>query len=171
MVELDLALTASERRLLKAYAAYAKVMDERRLAAAAELERLRLTEADRTRTALLAAVSHDLRSPLAAIRAAVDSLRSARSSGPPRTRRSLLDTIDEATTRLTSLVGNLLDMSRIHTGSVTASVTDVDLASASQRLQPIDGGDRIEVAVDADLTVWPIQVCWTACWPTSARTR
>ena len=71
-------LTASQRRLLKAYAAYAKVMTERRLAAAADLERLRLADTDRTRTALLAAVSHDLRSPLAAIRAAVDSLRSQR---------------------------------------------------------------------------------------------
>jgi two-component system sensor histidine kinase KdpD len=69
-------LTPSQRRLLKAYAAYAKVMTERTLAAAANLERLRLEEADRTRTALLAAVSHDLRTPLATIRAAIDSLRS-----------------------------------------------------------------------------------------------
>ena len=147
-------LTASQRRLLKAYAAYAKVMTERRLAAAADLERLRLADADRTRTALLAAVSHDLRSPLAAIRAAVDSLRSREVVWSPEDEAELLDTVDEATTRLTSLVGNLLDMSRIHTGAVTASVTDVGLASALRNaLQPIDGADRIEVAVDADLTV------------------
>ena len=67
---------ASDRSLLNAYAAYAKVMAERRQATLAEVERLQLAEADRTRTALLAAVSHDLRSPLAAVKASVGSLRS-----------------------------------------------------------------------------------------------
>jgi two-component system sensor histidine kinase KdpD len=94
-------LTASQYRLLKAYAAYAKVMTERRLATAADLERLHLADASRTRTALLAAVSHDLRSPLAAIRAAIDSLRSDEVRWSPEDEAALLETIDESTTRLT----------------------------------------------------------------------
>jgi two-component system sensor histidine kinase KdpD len=147
-------LTASQRRLLKAYAAYAKVMTERRLATAADLERLRLADANRTRTALLAAVSHDLRSPLAAIRAAVDSLRSREVVWSPEDEAELLATVDEATTRLTALVDNLLDMSRIQTGAVTASVSDVGLVGAvANALYPIEGSERIEVNIDPDLVV------------------
>jgi two-component system sensor histidine kinase KdpD len=146
--------TASQRRLLKAYAAYAKVMSERREANAAEMDRMRLAETDRTRTALLAAVSHDLRSPLAAVRAAVDSLRAADVTWSPEDESALLETIDDATTRLTVLVGNLLDMSRIHTGSVAVSLTDVGLATAVRNaLDTLDDHERIEVAIDPDLAV------------------
>jgi two-component system sensor histidine kinase KdpD len=147
-------VTTSQQRLLKAYAAYAKVMTERTIAAAADLERLRLADADRTRTALLAAVSHDLRSPLAAIRAAVDSLRSQEISWSPEDEAELLATVDEATARLTALVDNLLDMSRIQTGAITASVTDVGLAGATRNaLYPIEGAERITVDIDPDLIV------------------
>jgi two-component system sensor histidine kinase KdpD len=146
--------TASQQRLLKAYAAYAKVMTERRLATAADLERLRLADANRTRTALLAAVSHDLRSPLAAIRAAVDSLRSREVVWSPEDETELLATVDGATTRLTALVDNLLDMSRIQTGAVTASVTDVGLAGAvANALYPLEDSDRIAVTIDPNLVV------------------
>jgi two-component system sensor histidine kinase KdpD len=147
-------LTPSQRRLLKAYAAYAKVMSERRLATAADLERLHLAAADRTRTALLAAVSHDLRSPLAAIRAAVDSLRSTEVVWSADDEAELLETVDEATTRLTALVDNLLDMSRIQTGAVTPSATDVGLASAVHNaLYPLEGSERIEVNIEPALVV------------------
>jgi two-component system sensor histidine kinase KdpD len=145
---------ASQRRLLKAYAAYAKVMDERRSATAGEIERLHLAEADRTRTALLAAVSHDLRSPLAAIRAAVDSLRSNDVTWSPEDEAELLATIDDATTRLTALVDNLLDMSRIHTGAVSVSLTDVSLAGAVRNaIAPLEGGGRIEVSIGQDVMI------------------
>lgn len=148
-------VTTSQQRLLKAYAAYAKVMIERTVADAADRERLRLSDADRTRTALLAAVSHDLRSPLAGIRAAVDSLRSEEISWSAEDETELLDTVDEATTRLTALVDNLLDMSRIHTGAITAAVTEVGLAEAThQALHSIEGADRIDVDVAADVIVW-----------------
>jgi two-component system sensor histidine kinase KdpD len=147
-------LTASQHRLLKAYAAYAKVMTERRLATAADLERRHLADADRTRTALLAAVSHDLRSPLAAIRAAIDSLRSKEVSWSPEDEAALLETVDESTTRLTALVDNLLDMSRIQTGAVTASIVEVGLAGAVQNaLYPIEGAERIRVNIDRDIVV------------------
>ena len=70
-------LPAADRRVLAAFAAYAAVaLDQQRLAAEAEAARP-IAAADRMRTALLAAVSHDLRTPLASAKAAVTSLRSA----------------------------------------------------------------------------------------------
>jgi two-component system sensor histidine kinase KdpD len=147
-------LPASQRGLLNAYAAYAKVMDDRRRATEADTERLRLKEADRTRTALLAAVSHDLRNPLAAAKVAVASLRSTDVTFSPEDRAALLETIEESTDRLSALVANLLDMSRIHTGSVSPLLTEVDLAPAVRgSVAPLAGGERIEVAVDPDLVV------------------
>lgn len=147
-------LPASQRGLLNAYAAYAKVMDERRRATEADTERLRLKEADRTRTALLAAVSHDLRNPLAAAKVAVASLRSTDVAFSPEDRAALLETIEESTDRLSALVANLLDMSRIHTGSVSPLLAEVDLAPAVRgSVAPLAGGERIEVAVDPDLVV------------------
>ena len=147
-------LPASERGLLNAYAAYAKVMEERRVATGAELERLRLTELDRTRTALLAAVSHDLRNPLAAMKVSVDSLRSTDVTWSPADEDELLATIEESTDRLTALVTNLLDMSRISTGSVRVVLRDVGLADAVRTsIAPLPGGERIEVDVDPELLV------------------
>ncbi len=145
-------LPASRRGLLNAYAAYAGVMAERRRATEAEVERLRLTEADRTRTALLSAVSHDLRSPLAAVKAAVDSLCSPEVEWSPEDERELLETIQEATDRLIGLVTNLLDMSRVHTGSIRPRSAEVVLAHAvHDALAPLAGSARIEVAVDEQL--------------------
>ncbi|MFS0884433.1 ATP-binding protein [Aeromicrobium sp. 179-A 4D2 NHS] len=142
----------SERSLLNAYAAYAKVMDERGRARAAEIDGHRLVEADRTRTALLAAVSHDLRSPLAAVKAAVSSLRSTSVAFSPEDEAALLETIEESTDRLTSLVTNLLDMSRIHTGAVTVHPSEVGLAEAARTaIAPIEGGERITVSIDESL--------------------
>ncbi len=144
--------TASERALLNAYAAYATVMAERQRANRAEVERLRLAEADRTRTALLAAVSHDLRSPLAAAKAAVSSLRNQEIDFSEEDRAALLETVEEATDRLTALVTNLLDMSRIHTGAVTVELSPVSLDLAVRTaIAPLDGAERIRVDVDSDL--------------------
>ncbi|NPC96506.1 ATP-binding protein [Nocardioides sp. zg-DK7169] len=147
-------LPASQRGLLNAYAAYAKVMAERRRATAAEVERLRLAETDRTRTALLAAVSHDLRSPLAAVKVAVSSLRAPDIAWSAEDEAALLETIEESTDRLAALVANLLDMSRISTGSVQVALAEVSLASTVHHaIGPLERGERIEVAIDPDLLV------------------
>jgi two-component system sensor histidine kinase KdpD len=147
-------LPAARRGLLNAYAVYAKVMEERRLATVADTERLRLAELDRTRTALLAAVSHDLRNPLASVKAAVASLRSTDVAWSPQDEAELLETIEESADRLTALVANLLDMSRISTGAVRAAHTEVGLAEAVRAsLAPLPGGDRIEVDVPPDVVV------------------
>ncbi|MEU8932874.1 sensor histidine kinase KdpD [Streptomyces sp. NPDC048409] len=120
-------LPAENRRVLAAFAAQAAVvLDRRRLQEEAERARA-LAEGNRIRTALLAAVSHDLRTPLAGIKAAVSSLRSDDVAWSEEDRAELLEGIEEGADRLDHLVGNLLDMSRLQTGTVTPIVRETDL--------------------------------------------
>ena len=70
------------------------------------------------RTALLAAVSHDLRTPLASIKASVSTLRQTDVQWTAADEAALLATIEQGADRLDALIGNLLDMSRVHTGSL-----------------------------------------------------
>ncbi len=112
-------LPAADRRVLGAFAAYAAVaLDQQRLAAEAEAARP-IAAADKMRTALLAAVSHDLRTPLASAKAAVTSLRSPDVNWAAEDHDELLATADESLDRLTHLVGNLLDMSRLQAGALS----------------------------------------------------
>ncbi|MEV6347385.1 DUF4118 domain-containing protein, partial [Actinoplanes sp. NPDC051851] len=111
-------LEASDRRIVEAFAAQTAVaLRQERLAAEAAMAKP-LAEADRMRTALLAAVSHDLRTPLAAAKAAVASLRSTDVHFDEHDRAELLETADESLDRLTRLVTNLLDMSRLQAGAL-----------------------------------------------------
>ncbi|WP_405913548.1 DUF4118 domain-containing protein [Streptomyces sp. NBC_00963] len=120
-------LPAEDRRVLGAFAAQAAVvLDRRRLVGEAE-EARRLAEGNRIRTALLAAVSHDLRTPLAAIKAAVSSLRSDDVSWSDEDETELLAGIEDGADRLDHLVGNLLDVSRLQTGTVTPLIREIDL--------------------------------------------
>ena len=112
-------LPATDRRVLGAFAAYAAAaLEQQRLAAEAEAAKP-IAEADRMRTALLAAVSHDLRSPLASAKAAVTSLRSPEVHWTTADRDELLATADESLDRLARLVDNLLDMSRLQAGALS----------------------------------------------------
>jgi two-component system sensor histidine kinase KdpD len=86
-----------------------------------------LAEGNRLRTALLAAVSHDLRTPLASIKASVTSLLQGDVEWPPDAQHDLLETIDHGADRLTSLISNLLDMSRLQTGTLEPVLRDVGL--------------------------------------------
>jgi two-component system sensor histidine kinase KdpD len=115
-------LPSSERRVLAAFAAHVGAAVERaRLAeAAAEVEPVRA--ADRMRTALLRAVGHDLRTPLAAGWAAVTSLRSRDVEFSPEDRDELLATADESMARLNRLIENLLDLSRLQAGALTLNL-------------------------------------------------
>ncbi|MDX3757024.1 sensor histidine kinase KdpD [Streptomyces sp. AK02-04a] len=120
-------LPASDRRVLAAFAAQAAVvLDRQRLQHEADQAK-ELAEGNRIRTALLAAVSHDLRTPLAAIKAAVSSLRSDDVAWSEEDRAELLEAIEEGADRLDHLVGNLLDMSRLQTGTVTPLIREIDL--------------------------------------------
>ncbi|MFI9169706.1 sensor histidine kinase [Streptomyces lincolnensis] len=115
-------LSSSERRVLAAFAAHVGSAVERaRLAeAAAEVEPVRA--ADRMRTALLRAVGHDLRTPLAAGWAAVTSLRSRDVEFSAEDRDELLATADESMAKLNRLVENLLDLSRLQAGVLTLNL-------------------------------------------------
>ncbi|MGW4985695.1 DUF4118 domain-containing protein [Streptomyces mirabilis] len=120
-------LPAEDRRVLAAFAAQAAVvLDRQRLQSEADQSRA-LAEGNRIRTALLAAVSHDLRTPLAGIKAAVSSLRSDDVAWSEEDRAELLEGIEEGADRLDNLVGNLLDMSRLQTGTVTPLIREIDL--------------------------------------------
>nr|WP_296773931.1 sensor histidine kinase KdpD [Rhodococcus sp. (in: high G+C Gram-positive bacteria)] len=92
-----------------------------------------LAEADVLRRALLSAVSHDLRTPLAAVKAASSSLRSTDVEFSAQDTAELVATIDESTDQLTSLVGNLLDSSRLQAGAVRPTLQPVYVEDAVQR--------------------------------------
>ena len=119
----------------------------RRLASeAVEAETLR--QADAVKTAVLHAVSHDLRSPLTAIRAASEGLDSPAVQLDAREREALFDTIRIEVRRLERLISNLLDLSRLEAGPArrTPELWTVDtlLASALEQLGP--EGDRVETS-------------------------
>ena len=100
------------------------------------------------RTALLAAVSHDLRTPLASIKASVSSLRQTDVEWSEADQADLLATIEQNADRLDALIGNLLDMSRLHTGSLQPFLrpTAIDEV-APAALLGLDDCLRLEMAV------------------------
>jgi two-component system sensor histidine kinase KdpD len=126
-------LPAADRRIVEAFAAQAAIaLRQERLAEEAATARP-LAEANRMRTALLAAVSHDLRTPLASAKAAVGSLRSPDVSFSEEDRDELLATAEESLDRLIQLVANLLDMSRLQAGALAMSATTVGLEEVVPR--------------------------------------
>jgi two-component system, OmpR family, sensor histidine kinase KdpD len=152
-----LALTDSENWVaLGVFVVTAIVVSElatrarRRALAAAEADTLRRSDA--AKTAVLHAVSHDLRSPLTAIRASAEGLESGSVQLGDEDRAALLETIRLETARLERLVANLLDLSRLEAGA----------APAQRELWPVDelvsralddlGGEasRVSVALDGD---------------------
>jgi len=120
-------IEADQERLVSAFASHASAILNRedliRQARAASS----LAKDSRTRTALLAGVSHDLRTPLASIKAAVSSLRQGDITWSSADEAELLESIEASADRLNAMVGNLLDMSRLQTGSVTAHIQDLHL--------------------------------------------
>jgi two-component system sensor histidine kinase KdpD len=121
-------LSADDRRLLGVFVAQLlrMVRAQQRLEAAAA-SATSLAESNELRTALLAAVSHDLRTPLASIKASATSLLSEEVAWSPEAQRSFCQTIDEEADRLNTLVGNLLDMSRLQTGAIKLALRPVGL--------------------------------------------
>jgi two-component system sensor histidine kinase KdpD len=145
-------LAASERRVLVTFAEQAAVaLQQGRLAAqAAEAERL--AAGNSMRTALLAAVSHDLRTPLAGIKAASSALRSDEIDLDDADRAELTVTIDESADRLAGLVENLLDMSRLQAGVVSPALSPSDVpAVVYQAVSGLDAAERARVELD-----WPV---------------
>lgn len=114
-------------------------------------------EGDRTRVALLAAVSHDLRSPLASAKASVGSLLSTDVHFDAADTTTLLRTAEESIDRLIALVEDLLQMSRLQAGALAVAMEEVDVRSviddAVAFLHAPTGVIDIDIAPDAT-TVW-----------------
>ncbi|WP_031153491.1 sensor histidine kinase [Streptomyces xanthophaeus] len=140
-------LPAEDRRVLGAFAAQAAVvLDRQRLVDEAGKAK-ELAEGNRIRTALLAAVSHDLRTPLAGIKASVTSLRSDDVDWSDDDKAELLEGIEDGADRLAALIGNLLDMSRLNTGTVVPLIRETDL----DEVVPMALGGVPEDSVDLDI--------------------
>jgi two-component system sensor histidine kinase KdpD len=150
-------LTGDDRRVLRAFAAQmAQALEREKLeneASAVEA----MAETDRLRTALLNAVSHDLRTPLAAIKASVTSLLETEVAWSPEQTQSFLQVILEETEHLNRVVGRLLDASRIQVGAVHVFFASVGLDEViSSALSGLGTGDnRVVVDVPDDLP--PVQ--------------
>ncbi|MDA8295380.1 MAG: ATP-binding protein [Actinomycetota bacterium] len=120
LVVVGRALRADERQLLSTYANQAALALERARLRAQVIESEVLAEAERWQRALMGAVSHDLRTPLATITAAVSDLRELGASLLARDRDELLGLIESQSDRLARLVTSLLDMTRIQSGALAA---------------------------------------------------
>jgi len=145
-------LDASDRRVLGAFAAQAALaLRQQRLAAQAATAD-KISAADRLRSALLSAVSHDLRTPLASAKAAVTSLRSPDVAFGPEDRDELLATADESLDRLIGLVENLLDMSRLQAGVLGVHAQLFSVADVLPRVVDDVGTAAVTVRVPDDLS-------------------
>jgi two-component system, OmpR family, sensor histidine kinase KdpD len=147
------ALFAEDEHVLEAFAAAARTAYEgQRLSGEAEEART-LATVDKQRTALLAAVGHDLRTPLAGIKASVSTLRQTDVEWSVEEREELLATIEDSTDRLETVVRNLLDASRLQAGSLavrTEAVALDEIASAAALDLPEAAG-QLELEVPEDL--------------------
>nr|WP_308252318.1 DUF4118 domain-containing protein [Pseudonocardia sp. KRD291] len=145
-------LPAADRRLLETVGGQALLaLRSQRAAAEAESARHR-AEVNETRGALLSAVGHDLRSPLTSIKAAAGSLRDPllRLSGTDRA--ELLATVEESADRLTGLVDNLLDSSRLAAGAVHPLLAPIGYGEVAVRaLDGVENAARVRVEIDEAL--------------------
>jgi two-component system sensor histidine kinase KdpD len=150
-------LSPPESRVLRAFCdEFALVLErDRLLHVATEAEVYR--QSDQVRRSLLAAVSHDLRSPLATIKASVTDLLEEDTDHGSAYAREALESIDQETDRLASLIANLLDMSRIEGGMLQARIHGVDvqevLTTCVDRVRKEWPELRIEVRVEPSASV------------------
>ena len=150
-------LAAEDQRVLSAFVAQlAAAIDRRRISAQAA-QATALAEANELRSALLQAVSHDLRTPLAGIKASASSLRQLDIAWSDFDRSEFLRTIEDETDRLTALVGNLLDMSRIQAGAVAPRTRSVGLEEVVPAALAGLGERAHKVEVDVPESLPPVR--------------
>lgn len=148
-------LTPEQQRLFDALADQAALAIER-VQLVADVDRARLAaEADRLRSALLTSISHDLKTPLAAIMGAAGTLRDYSASMPEEDRADLLSTVVDESERLNRFIANLLDMTKIESGATEPNasynfVGDI-VGTALRRAQKILTRHRAVVDIPADL--------------------
>jgi two-component system sensor histidine kinase KdpD len=146
------ALHTEDLQVLHAFVAQlGAALEQRELRAEAQVA-VAAAEGDRLRTAILRAVSHDLRTPLASIKASVTSLMQDDVEWTDHDREEFLATIEEETDRLNRMVGNLLDMSRLQSGIVEPGLRAVGLEEVVPRALVSISGDAAEVG-DGRVTV------------------
>ena len=133
------------------FAADKRLLERLAVAAARAWEGQRLTEVDRLRSALLAAVGHDLRTPLAGVKAAVSSLRQPDIAWSEEEQAEFLAQIETSADRLGELVANLLAMSRLQAGVLSVDLSSVALDEVVARaLLDVHAGE-VNVEVPDDL--------------------
>jgi two-component system sensor histidine kinase KdpD len=154
----DAAAPAVARRFLPSLAALLAVAVDRAALEAEALEAEALRRSDVVKTALLRAVSHDLRSPLTAIVASADALASEELRLDAADHAALVEAIREEAARLDRVVGNLLDVSRLEAGVVEShpELWSVD-ELVGQALEAV-GGDRNRIVVEVDHRAPPVRV-------------
>lgn len=168
-------IEADDRRMVSAFATYASAILSRHELVREAQAASGLAKDNRTSTALLASVSHDLRTPLAGIKAAVSSLRQSDITWSPTDEAHLLESIEESADRLNALVGNLLDMSRLQTGTVTMHVQKLHLLDVIEASIAAfgDQGSRVRTWLPHDVPsfIADAGLLDRGCSPTCSRTR
>jgi two-component system sensor histidine kinase KdpD len=148
-------LTPDQRRLLDALMDQAAVAIERVHLGEDLDEAERRVEADRLRSALLTSISHDLKTPLAAIIGAAGTLKGYAQELDDRGRIELISTITEESERLNRFIANLLDMTKLETGSIKPNTARHDVAeivgSALERASKILAQHRVEIDIAPNL--------------------
>jgi two-component system sensor histidine kinase KdpD len=145
-------LAASDRRVLETVGGQALLALRNQRMAAEAAEARANAERVELHSALLSAVGHDLRTPLTSIKAAASSLRDTELVLSDTDRAELLATVEESADRLTALVDNLLDSSRLAAGAVVARLRPVGYDEVvSLALAGVEGAGRVEVQIDESL--------------------
>jgi len=148
-------LTPDERRLLDALIDQSALAVER-VHLVEDMDQVKRTvETDRLRSALLTSISHDLKTPLAAVLGAAGTLRDLSSKLSDSEKVDLLATIIDESERLNRFIANLLDMTKLESGAIIPNTAQYDLreivGSALRRADKILSSHRVELQLDADL--------------------
>jgi two-component system sensor histidine kinase KdpD len=151
-------LGAENVRLLGAFVAQLRQAQEHLRLEAEAATAVELAEANSLRSALLAAVSHDLRTPLASIKAAATSLLSPEVDWDQAQAKGFAKTINAESDRLTQLVSNLLDMSRLHAGAVPIMMRAVNVDDALYGAVATLGAAASAVVIDVAEALPPVLV-------------
>ncbi len=148
-------LNLSQRLLPEAFASQAAVAVERALLSEEAKKAELAMEADRLHTTLLNSISHDLRTPLSSIIGALTVLTDREAQMDPTTRRDMIDTAREGAERLNRLVGDLLDITRLETGSLKLLWDWCDLedmvGTVLEQLRPSLQGRDVQVRLEPGL--------------------
>jgi two-component system sensor histidine kinase KdpD len=147
-------LTPDQRRLLDALMDQGALAIER-VQLVEDMDRVeRTAETERLRSALLTSISHDLKTPLAAVLGSASALRDVGDKLSDSEKADLLATVIDESERLNRFIANLLDMTKIESGAITPNLAPHDLSeivgSALRRANKILGGHRVDLDLAAD---------------------